>query len=368
VILTLTRANLGGVAKYVATLAHALIADGNQVLIVTGEVQGAEIEDPVMSSLPIHRIPSMGRSISPFSDVKAFKSFKAIVNDFQPDIIHSHMAKAGFISRFISRSWYRKFGNPVRVHTFHGHSFSEPEFRGLKRKTFLILEKYLAKRAHALVSVGGEIKKELVALGIGNPDLFTNIPPGVEFPKLIQAQIARHKLALNKSVHVVAWIGRMTSVKNPHLVMKIAEKFPETTFVMAGGGDLLDEIKCIAPANVKVLGWSDSAVLLSACDVVLLTSFHEGMPLALIEAQIAGRPVVATNVGSVSEVIVNGETGFVGSQDELIRSLELILGDTHLREEIGNKARVRAAKLFTIERMVDKHRGLYSDLTGNKNI
>lgn len=363
ILIVLTRANLGGVAKYVAKLAQAFKADGNEVLIVMGEVQDSEIEDPVMLGLPICRLPSMGREISPLKDFKTLTSFKAIIKEFQPDIIHSHTSKAGFVSRIISKSWYRKHGDPVRVHTFHGHSFSEPEFRGVTRRFFLALEKILAKRADGLISVGENIKCELQELEVGSKNFFISIPPGVESPSIISQKKARNLFALKEKGCVIAWIGRMSGVKNPHAVLNFAKKLPNITFVMAGGGELLDEIKNIAPANVTVLGWADSNIVLSACDIVLLTSYHEGMPLALIEAQMAGKPVVATNVGSVSEVILNRETGFVGAQSQLIEFLELLSSSPKLREEMGAQACKRAHELFTIERMVEKHRTLYGELT-----
>lgn len=363
ILVSLTRANLGGVSKYVAKLAHSLIGAGYEVLVVIGEVQSSELEDSVISGLPIRRIPSMGREISLLSDFKAISRFKDVVKEFQPDIIHSHMSKAGFVTRIISKAWYRRHGNPVIVHTFHGHSFSEPEFEGIKRSIFLVIEKILAKRADGLISVGEETKNELQELGVGSENSFINIPPGVEFPRLISQESARHIFSLDEKCYVVAWIGRMTSVKNPRAVLDIAKMLPNTTFVMAGGGELLDEIESVAPANVTVLGWADSNIVLSACDVVLSTSHHEGMPLALIEAQLAGKPVVATKVGSVSEVILDQETGFVGSQKELIEFLELLNNYPKLREEMGIKARTRARELFTVERMVEKHRTLYGELT-----
>ena len=110
---------------------------------------------------------------------------------------------------------------------------------------------------------------------------------------------------------MVGWLARVTGVKNPLLAAEVANEFPDVQFIFGGAGDQLEALKSAVKENSTVMGWVDAATFISACDVVLSTSENEGMPVALIEAQMAGKPVVATNVGSVSEVIINGETGFV---------------------------------------------------------
>lgn len=367
ILFLLTRANLGGVSKYLANLTRALMDQGDEVLIVMGEVQGAEIEDPDIAGLPILKIPSMGREISLLGDIKSLGQWRKIVKEFQPDIIHSHMSKAGFISRIPSKSFYRKNGDPVRVHTFHGHSFSEPEFQGLKRLVFLAIEKKLANRVDALVSAGEQVKRELRELKIINKKYFVSIPPGVKFPKLKSRISARNQFGISESEFVVAWIGRMASVKNPELVLHIAQELRDVTFIMAGGGELLERIKAKAPKNVKVIGWADSGEVLSACDLVLLTSYHEAIPLVLIEAHLAGKPAVSTNVGGVSEVVINKETGFLGEESTLAEYIDKLLKSSQLREEMGEKAKVRAKELFTIDQMAKKHKDLYLELLkGNR--
>lgn len=103
----------------------------------------------------------------------------------------------------------------------------------------------------------------------------------------------------------------MTGVKNPLLALAVAKKLPEVQFVMAGGGDLLQLVADEAPSNVEVIGWTDAAIFWSAVDCALSTSDNEGMPIALIEAQMAGLPAVVTDVGSNPEVIRDAISGYL---------------------------------------------------------
>jgi glycosyltransferase involved in cell wall biosynthesis len=133
---------------------------------------------------------------------------------------------------------------------------------------------------------------------------------------------------------------------------------------MAGGGDLLEKVKAAAPSNVSVIGWAKAEDVFGASEIVLSTSENEGMPVALIEAQMAGKPVVATNVGSVSEVILNHETGIVtnNNSDSIALALKTLLLDEQKRTEMGALATSRANALFSVDRMISAHIALYKSI------
>jgi glycosyltransferase involved in cell wall biosynthesis len=148
------------------------------------------------------------------------------------------------------------------------------------------------------------------------------------------------------------------------LALEVADSLPDTRFVMAGGGDQFEQVKASAPANVSVIGWADAADLFGASDIILSTSENEGMPVALIEAQLAGKPVVATDVGSVSEVILNHETGIVTNKSagSIASALESLILDKTTRDEMGRLATVRAQALFSVDRMINAHVELYKSI------
>jgi glycosyltransferase involved in cell wall biosynthesis len=163
---------------------------------------------------------------------------------------------------------------------------------------------------------------------------------------------------------IVGWIARMTGVKNPMRALEVADALPDARFVMAGGGDLLEQVKAVAPSNVTVIGWAEAADLFGASDIILSTSENEGMPVALIEAQLAGKPVVATDVGSVSEVILNHETGIVTNKNagSIASAVESLILDKTTREEMGRLATARAQALFSVDRMINAHLELYKSI------
>ena len=160
---------------------------------------------------------------------------------------------------------------------------------------------------------------------------------------------------------VVGWMARVTSVKNPMLAVEVARLLPSVNFVMAGGGDLLDEVKAAAPGNLSVIGWADAAQFWSSVSVAFSTSDNEGMPIALIEAQLAGIPVVATDDGSHSEVISSGQTGLVVEKNaaSIAMAISQLATDSQLRTQMGQAARERALRVFSPEAMIATHGELY---------
>jgi len=211
-----------------------------------------------------------------------------------------------------------------------------------------------AKRSDLLISVGERVGAELRDAGIGVGKRWASVAPGVK---------PLPTTPFNGEF-VVGWMARVTSVKNPMLALEVARLLPSVNFVIAGGGDLLDTVRAAAPENVSVIGWTDAAQFWSSVSVALSTSDNEGMPIALIEAQLAGIPVVATDVGSNSEVIADGGTGFVVSKNAAAISAAIarLATDGALRISMGKAAQERALNIFSPEQMIATHGELYMAL------
>jgi glycosyltransferase involved in cell wall biosynthesis len=339
-------------------LVNELPRHGIETFVATGFVQGAEVEDESVQSIDIIRIPSMGRSINPIKDQFACKQLEKIIAEVKPDLIHTHTFKAGYVIRM------KKQPVPV-IHTFHGHLLDDPEFSGFKLKVIVEVERMLAKKAIKLVTVGRRVAEELLEQHIGTKEQYVNIPPGVVALNVTPREEALKNLGLtNNGQPIVGWIARVTGVKNPMLALEVADAMPETHFVMAGGGDLLDQVRAEAPSNVSVIGWAKAEDLFGASDIILSTSENEGMPVALIEAQLAGKPVVATDVGSVSEVLLNHETGIVTNKNtgSIALALESLILDKTTCDEMGRLATARAQALFSVSRMTNAHVDLYKSI------
>jgi len=357
VLHVIARLNVGGTARYITRLAEELPKHKIDTYIATGFVQGSEVEDPSAKKLKVIRIPSLGRQINPIKDHFALKELLDVVRELKPDILHTHTFKAGFIGRIETSEINKAAGKRVKfVHTFHGHLFDDPEFSGLKSLIITSFERRFAMRTDAIVTVGAQVAKELLEREIGQPEQFINIPPGVEPLKIPKAK-PRKKIT-------VGWIARVTGVKNPLRALEIAKLFPDAQFLIAGGGDMLEQVKAQAPKNTKVLGWTDAAKLFASSDIILSTSENEGMPIALIEAQLASKPVVATNVGGVAEVVINNKTGFVTKKNtkNLAVALEKLISSKALRTTQGKAAKAHATKAFSVEKMIKAHVSLYKKL------
>jgi glycosyltransferase involved in cell wall biosynthesis len=353
VLHVIARMNVGGTARYVGDLV-AKIPDS---ALATGFVQGSEIEDPIAQNLTTFRIPHMGRRVSPHNDLKAWLELRRIVREIKPEIVHTHTFKAGLIGRLVG-------GKHKRVHTFHGHLFDDQSFSPFEKRVITIAERYLAKRTDLLISVGERVGQELRRAGIGSTKKWESIAPGVEALPLIYKSEARKRLGLDPNVFLVGWMARMTGVKNPLLALEVAKGMPEVQFVMAGGGDLLEVVAKSAPSNVAVIGWTDASTFWSAVDCAFSTSDNEGMPIALIEAQLAGVPVVATNVGSNSEVIEDRVTGVLTGKDaaSLIESLGSLVTDERFFKSLAEQTTSVSARKFSPTEMIDKHLHVYSEL------
>jgi glycosyltransferase involved in cell wall biosynthesis len=357
VLHVIARLNVGGTARYITRLAEELPNHRIETFVATGFVQGSEQEDPSAKKLRVIRIPSLGRQINPIKDHFAFKQLLEIVKEVKPDILHTHTFKAGYIGRIKTKEINKASGKRVKfVHTFHGHLFDDPEFSGLKSLIITSFERLFAMRTDAIVTVGVQVGKELLERRIGQPEQFTNIPPGIEPLKIPKAK-PRKKIT-------IGWIARVTGVKNPMRALEIARLFPDAQFLIAGGGDLFEQVKAQAPRNTKVLGWTDAAKLFADSDIILSTSENEGMPVALIEAQLASKPVVATNVGGVAEVVINNKTGFVTRKntEDLAKALEKLINSKALRTAQGKAAKAHATKAFSVENMIKAHVSLYKKL------
>ena len=251
----------------------------------------------------------------------------------------------------------QKLGKKIKfIHTFHGHLFDDPEFKGFKAIIISAIEKFLSKKSDRLITVGENVKRDLESRRIKGKRRTIPISPAVIPLKLISKESALKKFKVrDKKRFRVLWMARVTGVKDPQKVIAIAQSLPEIDFYMAGGGDLLEEIKINAPKNLKVLSWQDAKEVLPIADIFLSTSKNEGIPIAMIEAQLAGIPIVATDVGSVSEVVLNNKTGILCDRSEklLIEGIKELALDKRLRSTFSKNAKSMALKKQTLAESIE---------------
>ena len=368
VLRIIARMNVGGPAWQVSVLTRGLDRDRFESRLVAGDVGEGEadfieLRDP---DLPVVKIPALGRSLRIGDDLRAFIAIRQTIRDYRPDIVHTHTAKAGLLGR-IAAATCRV---PVRVHTFHGHVL-HGYFNRWVTRAVRIIEGLLARQTSVLVTVGSQVRDDLIWAGIGRADQYVVIPPGAALEELPNRVSARGSLGLPIKQPVVLFVGRLTSIKRPDRLIEaidlVLKRRPDVILAIAGEGDLLEETRVLAEPlgpSVRFLGWRrDITCLYAAADCMVLTSDNEGMPVTLIEAAMAGVPSVTTDVGSAREVVLNEVTGIVVESsasavaDGLIRLLD---GD--LRDKMGTAARARAESKFGTKRLVADHEALYERL------
>ena len=357
VLHVIARMNIGGTATYVSNLVRGLGEFGVENLLAMGSVPTGESEDEVVQSLPCVRVKGLSREISPRADIRALLDLNRIIREFKPNIIHSHTFKAGLLVRGLRREV------PL-VHSFHGHHLYDPEFGFLKIRVLNAIEKLLINRVQRAVVIGAKVRDELLGAGIGRPEIYLPISPGIEDNAEVCKLDVRTKFKIDDETQVVMWLGRFTHVKRPDIVLQLARELKALTFVMAGDGELFESIRTKAPENLKLLGFQDKNEMWKLADIGLCTSESEGMPLSLIEAQMAGVPVVSTDVGSVSEIVRDGITGKLArSTKDLMNSLIWVSSEIKKSLSLSQSSRENALSKFTYQRMAKEHFELYREIT-----
>ena len=370
----IARMNVGGPAVQVSGLMRGFNSTEFHHRLYTGYCADDEADylDTVATDVKAVRIKGFGRRVSLVGDLKAFISLVSEIRDFKPHIIHTHTAKAGFLGRLAS---IISLQPSIRVHTFHGHLLNG-YFGPFKRSLVVIAEKFLALFTHQLLAVGDKVRQDLLQAGIGSKSKFGLMPPGLTIGILPDRQDSRTALALPVDSLQCAFIGRVTQIKRPDrfldVVNEIKKRGIELDFFIAGDGELLEMCRERIKKEglpVTILGWqSDIERVLSAADIVVLTSDNEGTPLSLIQAGMAGLPVVTTNVGSVPEVVLDGLTGIVTRLDvqEIAKALEKLVNDKVLRANLGAAAQKFTMSNFGVERLVHDHEELYKKLLSSR--
>jgi len=370
----IARMNVGGPAVQVSGLMRGLQASEFDHRLYTGFCADDEADylDTVATDVSAFRIDGFGRRVSLGGDFKAFFSLVKEIRIFKPHVIHTHTAKAGFLGRIAS---IVSFHPSIRVHTFHGHLLNG-YFGSFKRFLVVLAEKILAMFSHQLLAVGDNVRQDLLAAGVGKLDKFSLMPPGLQIGDLPNKADARDFYGLSSQKLECAFIGRVTKIKRPDrfldVVSEIESRGLNIEFFIAGDGELLENCKTRIAANdlpVKVLGWqSNIEKVLTVADLVVLTSDNEGTPLSLIQAGMAGLPVVSTRVGSVPEVVLDGVTGIIIGLDvqEIADALEDLAKSAELRARMGAAAQEFTLSSFGVDRLVHDHERLYKKLLSNR--
>lgn len=370
----IARMNVGGPAVQVSGLMRGLSTADFDHRLYTGycaedEADYIKEQAPDVNAI---QLDGLGRKVNPRADFLILFKLIREIRSFKPDVIHTHTAKAGVIGRLAS---ILSFHTSVRVHTFHGHLLSG-YFSTFMTSVVVLIERILALKTNILVSVGEKVRDELLAKKIGTFSKYRIFPPGLVLKPLTARNDAVAILGLDSSFIYVSFIGRITHIKRPDrfldMVELVSRKNKNVKFLVAGGGDLLETCQKTAIEKnlpVNFLGWrSDIENILSASDIVVLTSDNEGTPLSLIQAGLAGKPTVSTNVGSVKEIVLDGKSGLIteSTAHSVALAVNVLVGDGAKRGSFGSAASLHAHANYGVDRLVKDHAELYKELITNR--
>ena len=370
VLRLIARMNVGGPAIQISGLMRSLSFENFEQKLVTGFCEESEADYLEINELNLShtKIDGFGRSLSLFSDLKVLFAIRREIKAFNPDVIHTHTAKAGFLGRIASLSILKR---QIRVHTFHGHLL-HGYFGKFKTRLVVLAERMLAHFTDRLIAVGNQVRDELLAVKIGTYDKYVVIGPGLEIAEIPSRRMAHEYFHIPEYQFVVTWIGRMVPVKAPHRIIEIAQECQSRSLkvrlVLAGEGPLSGDLRKLSERfglPITFLGWqSEIESVLSISDVVILTSENEGTPVVLIQAQMAGIPVITTDVGSAAEVMIHERTGFclAYSPAEFADKIAILAENSLMRSSFGAAGKINALEKFSLDRLVSDHEKLYGDL------
>ena len=360
VLRIINRLNLGGPTYNAANLTKYLDGDFETLLVsgMTDETeQSSQFILDKLNLKPVY-IKEMYRELNPFKDYKAYFKIREIIREFKPDIVHTHAAKAGAVGRLAA---YHE-GVPVIVHTFHGHVFHS-YFSPLKTRVFLEIERYLGRKTHGIVTLSEIQKKELTEqFNVAPASKFEIVPLGFDLSRFTESKeekrkAFREKYNVSDDEIAISIVGRLVPVKNHPMFLKALKIVSEKTnkkiraFII-GDGEERGAVEQLAKdlglafnnddlkeKNILTFtSWiKDIDVSNAGSDIIALTSFNEGTPVSLIEAQASGKPIVSTRVGGIANIVQEGETALLAESDDtetFAAHLLRLVNDDALREKM----------------------------------
>lgn len=372
VIQVIARLNVGGPAIHTVLLAQRLDPERFETKLVTGlegPAEGSMRDWAVSQGVTPVVIPELGREIQPLADQKVLLKLFRLFRREKPDVVHTHTAKAGFVGRLAARL----AGVPVVVHTFHGHVF-HGYFSPRKTRLFIGIEQVMARLSDRIITISPLQRQEIIQFGIASPEKIVIIPLGFDLEEFFECDRLRgrlrRELGLGEEVKLVGIVARLTGIKNHQLFLEAAAQVrrrdPGVHFVVVGDGELRLELEQQAAGlglagAAHFIGWrADLPAVYADLDLVALTSHNEGTPTTLIEAQASARPVVATAVGGVADIVGDGRTGYLVPPGNAALFAETVLqalqDKTGTMGQAGREA-MRAG--FTTQRLIDDMEKLY---------
>ena len=359
--------------KYDVFLAHGLSRESN-MSIMEKEVVESDLLLAEAKGVRVFALPSLVRRLSFKNDLLAFINIYRLIKRIRPHIVHTHTSKAGLLGRlasFLARV-------PIIIHTPHGHVFHS-YYGPVMTKVFVFAEKILSFMTDKITALTNRERDEHLEEGIASIEKYVVIHSGVMLDRLmnmsVDAGAVRGEFGIAQDSNVVGVVGRLVPIKgHKYLVSaakRIIKEFRNTVFVFVGDGYLSSRLERQAESvgvrkNIIFTGWRKDAVeILDLFDILVLPSLNEGMGKVLVEGMALGKPIIASNVGGIIDLVRNGENGILvppGDSDALGEAILQLLKDKNLSEKLGKNGKAMVYPEFDASVMVKQIDDLYESL------
>ena len=386
----ITRLDTGGSAELALLVCRRINLDKYDVLLAYGHTPSVGYD---ISGIPSVHVPCLIREISPVKDLLSLISLYKIFRNEKPDIIQTNSSKAGFVGRWAA--WLYNLTERVKgqgsgtakiIHMPHGHVFYGYGFGCAKILLLLMLERITAKITDILIAITEGERIESLAYGIGKPEQWVIINPGVKCPNIDPLSVknsVRSKLGIPVGAVVIGTVARHEPVKGIIYLVEAAGLMKERSgrdivFLIVGDGNLRKDIETRAASlgvkdRIIFTGMRDDVPeMMCAMDIFAQPSLNEGMGKTLVLAHALGLPIVATRVQGIPDVVIDGKTGYLVPPADagfLAEKLLELTGSPELRDKMGKAGKQHVTKVvdgmacFSEERSVHLFEKLYENIS-----
>ncbi|MET9734057.1 glycosyltransferase family 4 protein [Streptomyces sp. NPDC006458] len=366
-VITRFQAGAGG-----NTLLTALGMDRDRYDVWIAGVPGGELWEPAREA-GLHTVELRGfrHTLTPADALVLWRLMRLIRRE-RFTVVHTHSAKGGFLGRIAARLCH----TPVVVHTFHGFSFHPSQSRP-RRAVYRVLERVTRRCTHRFLAVSPRVARQAVEERLAPPGLVRVVPSAVDLGNIPERfdPLARRMLGVSRATPLVGTVGRIDAQKAPldfvRMAAALAARRPDTAFVMIGDGPLTEDVRRLAArlgVHITLTGHRpDAARLAAGLDVFVISSLYEGLGRALTEALAAARPVVATAVNGVPDLVEHGATGLLvapTAPQDTADAVGWLLDHPHEAARMGRQGRLRVRAAFAPQSMCAAVDACYRDLLG----
>jgi glycosyltransferase involved in cell wall biosynthesis len=386
----ITRLILGGAQENTLITCKELAARGHDVTLITGPALGPEgelFEQTKNQKYKTIVIDKLRRQINPFYDIPAYYELKKILADIQPDIVHTHSAKAGILGRYAAaklKTQNSPKGSSTKLKTIHGvHGLSFHEYQNpLLNKFYITIEKAVAKKTDAFICVADAMTEKSLAVGIGRPEQYITAYSAIEEEQYLnpisqeQRNEFRKKYNVPENAVVLVTIARLFHLKGHEYIIEsakeLAKKFDNCIWLFVGDGILKDKLQ----NDINALGLADRfrftgllptsqmPLVIHSSDILVHCSLREGLARVLPQAMLCGKPAISFDVDGAKEA-VNSQTGRLiepKNIQQLTSACAELIADKELRTKLGSNGREFVKEKFAPKQMIDKIEEVYKKI------